>query len=138
MHEIVLSPRYVVQGKTIEPFVLKYENAHDAEVVAEALKEVQNYRYASVEVKKAPIDVLDDPTDAVFFDDLDNSGRHMTFAEFLDNVKKSSLIDRDGCGYLATATQESDVRVVPSNVHQIFEDNPKYREWATHVMWFNR
>jgi hypothetical protein len=78
------------------------------------------------------------PETPVTFDELSDYGTHMTLAEFLDDVRSNSLIDYDGSGRLATATQESSVEVYPSTIHQILYRHPEYLGWATHVVWFNK
>ena len=78
------------------------------------------------------------PETPVTFDELSDYGAHMTLQEFLDDVRSNSIIDYDGSGRLATATQESSVEVYPSTIHQILYRHPEYLEWATHVVWFNK
>lgn len=129
MHEVVLSPRYVTVGETATPMILRYTAKHDADTVADALVKVKQWQYTKVEVRE---------TDHTTFRDFSGPGTLMTISEFLDNVDNLSLIGFDGSGCLATETQESNVWVTPSNVMEVLTNHPKYREWATHVMWFNK
>ena len=62
----------------------------------------------------------------------------MTLNDFLKAVQNGSFIDDDGHGYLATETQESSVRVNPSDVATTLLENVSYFGWATHVAWFNK
>jgi len=63
---------------------------------------------------------------------------HMRLNDFLEAVQNGSFIDDDGHGYLATESQESSVRVNPSDVATTLLENPSYFGWATHVAWFNK
>lgn len=67
------------------------------------------------------------------YKEVPDYGDHMTLEEFRENVECGGFIDYDGFGHLATATQESDVRIYPSDLKTMKID-VKY----THVVWYNR
>lgn len=69
------------------------------------------------------------------FEPFPDYGDKMTLKSWLEAVKEGAFIDYDGHGYLATAKQMSDIKVIPS---QFRNKTVKTPEWATHVMWFNR
>ena len=84
------------------------------------------------------------------FHPLDKScGSLFTKKDFLESVKSGSFIDYDGFGRLATATEESDICIIPSDIFvycaPAFKPLSRGRtglydwpKWATHVMWYNR
>ncbi len=62
-------------------------------------------------------------------------GDHMTAKDWLHCVKVGGFVDGDGSGYLATATHESAILIVPSYVSLL---EVKLPSWATHVVWCNK
>lgn len=64
---------------------------------------------------------------------LDKIGHHMTLERFIGCCKDGGFIDYDGFGYYATATEQSDIFVYPSDI-----TSGNYRKDFTHVMWYNR
>lgn len=71
------------------------------------------------------------------FRDLSEYGDLYSIKDFSKYCKCGAFCDDDGHGYLATDSQESNMRIKPSDLF-----DPEYvkniPEWATHVMWFNR
>jgi hypothetical protein len=63
---------------------------------------------------------------------LPNYGSHMTVEQFVEHVKTGWLTNYDGFGYYASATQESNIQVVPSDV--AFGLDKRF----THVVWYNK
>jgi hypothetical protein len=59
----------------------------------------------------------------------------MPLNRFLEDCWSRELIDYDGNGYYATATEVSKIKVVPSDITKAGKTPP---EWATHVVWYNR
>jgi hypothetical protein len=47
---------------------------------------------------------------------LSDFGDHMFLDEFIEDCKCGGFIDYDGFGYYATADQETDIEVVPSEI----------------------
>jgi hypothetical protein len=64
---------------------------------------------------------------------IDDCGDHLPLGEWIDCVKCGAFIDYDGFGYYATETQETNVRVIPSDVA-----NGKIDTTWTHIVWYNR
>lgn len=61
-------------------------------------------------------------------------GDLMTLNEFVEACKIGPVfVDSDGCGYYATATQESNISICPSDIIA-----NKYRKDFTHVIWYNK
>jgi len=63
----------------------------------------------------------------------DPYGDLMSLEEFIDCCQTGCFIDYDGHGYYATATHESDIEVVPSD---IVKGNILTK--FSHVKWYNR
>lgn len=66
------------------------------------------------------------------FSALPAHGTLLSWDEFFDDVQDGMLEDDDGYGHLATATQVSDVDVMPSDLGCFARP-----AWATHVCWYN-
>jgi hypothetical protein len=66
--------------------------------------------------------------------DLSTYGNHYTLKDFVENCLSGGFIDYDGHGRYATATQETNIGIVPSDV----TDNVYIKDKYTHVMWFNK
>jgi hypothetical protein len=64
---------------------------------------------------------------------LDNIGNLMTLQRFVECCENGGFINDDGFGYYATATEQSDIVVHPSDI-----TSRNYRKDFTHVMWYNR
>lgn len=67
---------------------------------------------------------------------LRNHNKHgdlMTIEDFKTYCKSGGFIDYDGSGNYATATQESNISIYPSDIEE-----GVYRNDFTHVMWYNR
>jgi len=60
-------------------------------------------------------------------------GNHMTLKEFISNVKCGGFIDYDGAGNYATATEESNITILPSDIME-----KEYRKDFTHIVWYNK
>ena len=75
-------------------------------------------------------------------EDIDADDCLMTLEEWKDNVEWGGFIDYDGFGYFATATQESNIEVYPSdywNGPMKEKQHAWYQpDWATHIVWYNR
>ena len=69
------------------------------------------------------------------FRKLYNFGTLMTIEEFLSDSGSGCLIDSDGIGFLATKTEQSNIKIKPSNAYHMMATHSGYRMWATHVMW---
>jgi len=65
---------------------------------------------------------------------LSEYGDLMTRTEFVEAVQCGAFIDSDGIGSLATATEESSIRINPSNCLRTLVEHA----WASHVIWFNK
>lgn len=73
-------------------------------------------------------------------EDIDADDCLMTLEEWKDECECGGFIDYDGYGYFATATQESNIQVYPSDY---WENRKKHTawyqpDWATHIVWYNR
>jgi len=77
-------------------------------------------------------------TTVIRFKPISTYGFHQRLSEFLEAVESGRFIDDDGSGALATESQESNIDVWPSTIKDQLEDNPEYRGWATHIVWFNK
>lgn len=64
---------------------------------------------------------------------LDKIGSLMTLQKFIGCCKDGGFIDYDGFGYYATATEQSDIVVYPSDI-----TSGNYRKDFTYVKWYNR
>lgn len=62
-----------------------------------------------------------------------NYGDLMTFDEFKECCESGGFIDYDGSGNYATADEESNITINPSDIEE-----GVYRTDFTHVMWYNR
>ena len=60
-------------------------------------------------------------------------GDLMTLKDFITICSMGGFIDDDGHGRYATATQESDLVIYPSDI-----TSGKYRKDFTHVIWYNK
>ena len=60
-------------------------------------------------------------------------GDLMPIEDFIDCVNSGGFIDYDGSGNYATATQESDIAVYPSDIKK-----EMYRKDFSHIMWYNK
>jgi hypothetical protein len=60
-------------------------------------------------------------------------GQHMTVEQFREAVKEDWIFDEEGFGALATATQQSRISAIPSQISK-----QQLPEWATHVVWYPR
>lgn len=68
--------------------------------------------------------------------DEDDKDDHYTWEQFVQMVDSGAIIDDDGFGDLATATQKAtNIHISPSGLRR---DKKPPREWATHVVWYNR
>lgn len=65
--------------------------------------------------------------------DISEVGDKMTLKKFVDCCKCGGFIDYDGFGYYATETQESSIKISPSDV-----TNNKYRKDFPYIIWYNR
>jgi hypothetical protein len=65
--------------------------------------------------------------------DHDKDGDLMTIEEFKKYCKSGGFIDYDGSGNYATAIQESNISIYPSDIEE-----GVYRNDFTHVVWYNR
>ena len=76
------------------------------------------------------------------FKDIDKDDHLMTLEEWKDDVECGGFIDYDGYGYFATATQQSNIQVYPSDYWNgsMKEKQYAWHEplWATHIVWYNR
>lgn len=51
-----------------------------------------------------------------------------SIADFINMCTELRLYgDDDGCGYLCTENEESDIRIYPSNVKNISKNHPEYK-----------
>jgi hypothetical protein len=62
-------------------------------------------------------------------------GDLMTVEDWVACVESGGFIDYDGNGDLATATENFNVPIHPSDITRL---KLKIPSWATHVIWFNR
>lgn len=60
-------------------------------------------------------------------------GDLMTIENFIENCEGGGFIDYDGSGNYATATEESDISIYPSDII-----SGVYRKDFTHIMWYNK
>lgn len=85
------------------------------------------------------------------YESIPDYGHHMTLKEFIEAVKSGCLIDYDGYGRYATATQMTNKSINPSDISgktRVFDEktmsmkNKKVKKNLdkrfTHVVWFNR
>lgn len=66
-----------------------------------------------------------------------HEGQHMTWQEFVQNVREGAYTDDDGHASLATTDEVSDDRLYPSEVG-VFVRLGNKPKWATHVVWYNK
>ncbi len=59
----------------------------------------------------------------------------MTAKDWLHCVEVGGFVDDDGNGYLATATHQSSILIMPSYVSLL---EVKLPSWATHIVWCNK
>lgn len=73
-------------------------------------------------------------------------GDHMSMQEFIDHCEHGGFNDYDGYATLATATENSDVHIVPSDITDIEpvwlhsgeeKTIDKIKKWS-HVVWYNK
>lgn len=60
-------------------------------------------------------------------------GERMTIEDFRECVRLGTFIDDDGCGFYATASNESNVYANPSDIAKGIIDSR-----FTHVIWYNK
>lgn len=60
-------------------------------------------------------------------------GNLYTMKEFIENCKAGNFIDYDGSGNYATKQKESNITILPSDIH-----HNEYRNDFTHVRWYNK
>lgn len=65
--------------------------------------------------------------------DISEVGDKMTLQDFVESCEYGGFIDYDGFGYYATETQESSIKISPSDV-----TNNKYRKDFPYIIWYNR
>ncbi|KKL73771.1 hypothetical protein LCGC14_2071490 [marine sediment metagenome] len=68
----------------------------------------------------------------VTFRQQPNYGDLLTLEEFREQLRIGGIVSSDGCGYYASATQESNVPVV-FDADYVIE-----LPGLTHVMWYNK
>ena len=73
------------------------------------------------------------PQPEATFRPIEDDDDHMTMADFIDSCECGAFIDYDGHGVYATATEKTDLTVVPSDV-SLCKLDPRW----THVVWYNR
>ena len=75
---------------------------------------------------------MSEPVD-IQLTELPDFGDHFTVAEFTGAVKCGAIINSDGEGFYAIATQESNIEAYPRDFAK-----GKIRDDFTHVMWYNK
>jgi hypothetical protein len=73
--------------------------------------------------------------DGVAFKPTEPDDDNYTREEWLGAVDSAGFIDYDGFGYLATATETSNITIYPSDITCF---KVKLPDWATHIIWYNR
>lgn len=71
----------------------------------------------------------------------DNIGDLIPISDFVESCRLALFTDYDGDGVFATATEQSNIVVHPSEIYHYKTDTVFYDNipiWATHVMWYNK
>jgi len=71
------------------------------------------------------------------FTELPDYGDHMTFEQFKAACDAGGFVDDDGSGFYATATNEADIPIYPSDFKYSFGEK-WIRKDFTHVVWYNK
>jgi hypothetical protein len=114
------------------PLVEKIKVMHGME--ADALLRAADFEKKYTELAKQAEDRSKPKKSGIKFRKLEADDHLMTWDEFVKDCLDGNLIDYDGFGELATATEVSNVSVSPETT---LRSNEK-PEWATHVVWYNR
>ena len=69
------------------------------------------------------------------FSKLDNIGDLIELEEFMGGVECLSFTEDDGFGYLASATEQSNIEV---NLYELFDNFKEKYPWCTHIQWYNK